>query len=241
MAEFVRLKYGASESFSPGGGIGTVQTTTVKTKVVNIAFEKEVAIRYRQSDGVWNEGTLDWQGSFGDYDLFEGGFNFVTHEFVVRYSVNGQTFWDNNGGGNYHLRSDHPNVTGSLAVVLNEATARRGVESGGGFTFDTSWAEGEIYVYNQSFNKRVGIRLTANNWESFQDSEASYSGTVSLYAGISKVEIWKFRTPTLNLDKTSPNFRFAIYYNNLDTGQWLWDNNFGSDYTLSKVDLSKLE
>jgi hypothetical protein len=42
----------------------------------------------------------------------------------------------------------------------------------------------------------------------------------------------------LNLDQSSPVFRFAIFYNNLDTGEFFWDNNFGQDYTLSKSDLS---
>lgn len=242
MPQLVRLKYGESETYTPGGGIGGVQITKASAKVANIAFQKDVALHYRQSDGTWSERGLGWLDNFGDYDLFGGNFSdIVTSEFVVRYFVDGQTYWDNNGLANYHVGNVKPNVVGALAVILNRATARRGSEAGGGFVFDTSWTEGEIYVQNQSFNKRVGIRLTANDWMSFHDSDASFSGTVSVATGISDVEIWKFKTPELNLDESTVRFRFAVYYNNLDTGQWFWDNNFGHDYSLSKVDLSTLE
>jgi len=55
--------------------------------------------------------------------------------------------------------------------------------------------------------------------------------TFSVAVGLSQIEIWKFKTPELNLDQSTPNFRFAIFYNNLNTGEWFWDNNFGQDYT----------
>ena len=50
------------------------------------------------------------------------------------------------------------NVTGGN-VMLNTATARRGSQAGGGFTFTTSWFEGEIYVNNLSFAKEVGVAI----------------------------------------------------------------------------------
>ena len=75
----------------------------------------------------------------------------------------------------------------------------------------------------------------------FQDTDASFSGNVSVAVGLSQVEIWKFKTPEFNLDQSSPNFRFAVFYNNLNTGQWFWDNNFGQDYTLSKTDFATIE
>jgi hypothetical protein len=33
--------------------------------------------------------------------------------------------------------------------------------------------------------------------------------------------------PELNLDHSSAEFRFAVFYNNLDISEWFWDNNFG--------------
>jgi hypothetical protein len=59
--------------------------------------------------------------------------------------------------------------------------------------------------------------------------------------GVSHVEIWKFKTPELNLDQSSAEFRFAVFYNNLDSGEWFWDNNFGQNYSLSKTDLANID
>jgi hypothetical protein len=237
----VRLKYIESDNFSPGGGVTGVNNTKITAKVKNIAFAKNVAIHYAQPNGAWVERPLAWQNNFSNYDLFGLTDNsFITTEFVIRYTVNGETFWDNNGGANYRIDSGRPNTVGGN-VILNKATARRGSQAGGGFVFTTSWVEGEIFVKNLSFQKHVGIRLSANGGASFHDTNASFSGNVPVAVGLSQVEIWKFKTPELNLDQSTPNFKFAIFYNNLDNGEWFWDNSFGQDYTLSKTDFASIE
>ncbi|MDD5463433.1 MAG: hypothetical protein PHG00_17775 [Methylococcales bacterium] len=242
MAQLVRLKYDESETFSPGGGVTGVEITKASAKVANIAFHKDVALHFQQPDGSWVERNLDWQKNFGDYDLFSGNFNNnVTTQFVIHYTVDGRIFWDNNNFANYHINSGQPNVVADRTIVLNKAVARRGSEAGVGFVFTTSWVEGEIYVQNLSFNKCVGIRLTANNWIASEDTDASFSETVSVATGTSEVEIWSFRTPEFNLDESSLNFRFAIYYKDLDTGELFWNNNFGHDYVLSKVASATIE
>jgi Carbohydrate/starch-binding module (family 21) len=239
--EPIRLKYAQSVNFSPGSSLTGVNSTKFTAKVKNIAFVKNVVIHYAQSDGAWVEWPLTWQTTFTNYDLFTRSDNtFVTTEFVIRYTVSGQTFWDNNDGTNYHVDSGRPNTVGGN-VILNKATARRGTQGFGGGTVTTSWVEGEIFVKNLSFDKRVGIRLSTNEWVSFQDTDASFNGNVSVAAGLSQVENWKFKTPELNLDQSNPNFRFAVFYNNLQTGEWFWDNNFGQDYTLSKADFASIE
>ncbi len=231
----VRLKYAESESFSPGGGIGSVDDTGVSVKVKNIAFAKDVGFVCALSDGTWIDEAMAWQKSFGNYDLFSfSDSSITTNEFAVRYTVDGQTFWDNNNGANYRVDEINPNTVGGN-VVLNAATARQGSESGGGFVFTTSWVEGNIYVKNLSFNKRVGIRLSSNGWASFLDTNATFGGTVPVAEGSSQVEMWTFKTPEFNLDATHPDFNFAIFYNDLDTGEWFWDDNFGQSYTLSKA------
>lgn len=236
--EPIRLKYAKSEIFSPGGGITGVIETSVSAKVQNLGFAKEVALRY-QAGGSWNERPLAWEENFGDYDLFSLNDNtLLLSRFVLRYSVNGQTFWDNHDGSDYRLDVLHPNTVGGN-VALNLAQAHQGTEAGGGFVFTTSWVEGEIFVNNLSYHKKVGIRLSSNGWQSYEDTQASFSGVAPVYTGLSQVERWKFKTPVYNLDQTVPFFRFALFYQNLDTGDWFWDNNFSQDYTLSKADLAR--
>ena len=234
----VKLKYAESDNFSPGGGVTGVNNTQITAKAQNLAFAKDLALHYAQPNGTWVEQPLTWQKNFGPYDVFARSDNtFVMTQFVLRYTVDGQTFWDNNDGGNYHIDEIRPNTVGGN-VMLNKAIARRGSQAGGGFVFTTSWVEGEIFVKNLSFNKRVGIRLSTNGWTSFLDTNASFSDTVAVAVGLSQVEIWKFKTPELNLDGSRPDFKFAIFYTNLDTGEFFWDNNFNQDYTLSKADLA---
>ena len=232
----IRLKYVESDSFSPGGGVTGVKNTHVTAKVQDLAFAKDVALHYAQSDGTWAETSLGFQNHFGDYELYQlADSTVVINQFVLRYTVAGQTYWDNNNGANYAVSETQPNTVGGN-VVLNTATAHRGTEAGGGFVFTTSWVEGEIYVKNLSFNKRVGIRLTTNGWAASRDTDAMFSGKAVVAEGLSQVERWTFKTPEFNLDESTPDFQFAIYYNDIDNGQFFWDNNFGQNYTLSKAD-----
>src|SRR5689334_4227394 len=117
----IRLKYIESDTFSPGGGITGVNNTVVTAKVDNLAFGKDVALHYRQPNGTWSETALFWEKNYADYDTFSRSDNTVfTSEFVLRYSVDGQTFWDNNNGLNYHIDEVRPNTVGGN-VVLNVA------------------------------------------------------------------------------------------------------------------------
>ena len=102
-----------------------MNNTKITAKVKNIAFAKNVAIHYAQPDGVWVERPLAWQKNFLNYDLFALTDNsFITTEFVIRYTVNGETFWDNNGGSNYHVDSGRPNTVGGNVILKGGCEAR---------------------------------------------------------------------------------------------------------------------
>ena len=233
----VRLRY-ASAQFFVAGGV-SVSFTAVSAKVKNIGFAKDVAVLHGKG-GVWEEEPLQWSANFGDHDIFTHQIQKQIDECVIRYSVNGQTFWDNNGWQNY--RFNQVNVTGGN-VVLNKAVAKRGTEAGGGFVFTTSWIEGEIYVNNLSFVKDVGIRFSADGGATWLDNSATYAGaaTESNSIGGKGVEVWRFRTPEFNLNPASDQFLFAVFYRNGATGEVFWDNNFAQDYHLSKVDGAQVE
>jgi hypothetical protein len=237
----IELKYGASETFSPGGGVTGVKSTKVSAKLKKLAGVSDAALVYTQGDGVWSQAPLSFAKTFDDHEIFErNDSTIVITQFALRYSSGADTFWDNNNGSDYHVDTVRPNTVGGN-VVLNRATAKRGSQAGGGFTFTTSWVEGEIWVKNLSFNKRVGIRLSPNNWAGFADTLATFTGLVPTNQGLSQVEIWRFKTGELNLDNSTPHFVFAVFYENLSTGEWFWDNNLGQDFRLSKTDGSVTE
>lgn len=235
----VRLKIASFGGFAGGGFEG--QFSSMIIRVQNLGFAKDVALRYNNF-GNWTEDSLSWKANFGDYDLFSVNEPKLVEEFVVRYSVNGQTFWDNNGGQNYHFGGRAAVIGGNLA--LNKATARRGTEAGGGFVFDTSWIEGEIYVNNLSSSKQVGIRLSVDGGATWEDISASFAGPAAGSGAVfdpSTAELWRFRSPELNFNPAESQFRFAAFYRNLPSGDVFWDNNFGQDYKVSKADDATIE
>lgn len=213
--------------------------THVGVHVKNIAYSKIVQLHYKGIDGFWHDSDLVHGGYYGNFNVFGGGNAVYTNEFVIRYLVDGVEYWDNNGGQNY----PSPCVGGN--IMLKKAVARIGTQAGGGFTVKTSWMEGEIYVSNISFNKKAVVRYSVDNGLTFSDADAIYAGKqkTTANAEVDAVEIWKFKTPELNYNNASDAFRFALYYQRLDPGPsfgaTFWDNNFGEDYFLSKVDGSQ--
>jgi hypothetical protein len=236
----VRLKYATSQAFAVGGV--SEEYTFAKITVQNLAFEKSVVMHRRSYDGTWSDTDLDWLANYGDHDLFRTKpAPPYTEEFVIKYGVNGETFWDNNKGANFHV----PNFTNVIGgnVILSQAAAHTGTEAGGGFVFTTSWMEGEIYVNNLSFAKNVGVWFSVDGGVRWNAADASYGGAITeqIYASTSGAEVWKFKTPEYNLDPASSVFQFAVYYRNLDSGEMFWDNNFGQNYHLAKTDGTLIE
>lgn len=235
----VRLKLARMGFFSGGGFSGSFVPISVKVK--NIAFSKDVTIHYTTDGTNWKDASLAFSTHFDDYDIFGGSVNEQITQFVLRYAANGQLFWDNNEGHNYHFSPNLAIVGGNIA--LNIAKARIGTQAGGGFVFTTSWLEGEILVNNLSFDKQLGVRVSVDGGTNWEDTFASFSGTViqdGIFIGPG-AEVWKFKTPELNLNNASPHFRFAVFYHNIAGGEVFWDNNFGQDYKVSKVDGSRVE
>ncbi|HKG98520.1 MAG TPA: hypothetical protein VKA97_11920 [Pyrinomonadaceae bacterium] len=235
----VRLKIASVGGFSGGGFTGQFTNATVRVK--NIAFIKEVTLHYK-NNGAWMDESLAWKAQFGNYDLFSVTKSELIEEFVIRYSTAGQTFWDNNGGWNYRFAGRAALIGGNVA--LSKATAKRGTQAGGGFVFDTSWIEGEIFVSNLSFGKSVGIRLTVDGGATWSDVPAGFGSSGTGSSGIgdpSAAEIWKFKSPELNFNPVASEFRFAVFYRNLATGEAFWDNNFAQDYKVSKANGSTIE
>lgn len=228
----VRLKMTRRGFFSGGGFSGTF--TPVSAKVRNIALEKQVAAYYTPDGTTWKETPLSFSSHFGDYDTFDGTVNEQVVRFVIRYSVAGQTFYDNNFGSDYAFGSRLAIVGGNVA--LHRATAKQGAQVGGGFVFTTSWFEGEILVNNLGFVKNIGVRMTADGGASWFDVPASFSSSTTtdgVFVG-PDAEVWRFKTPELNLNSAAPAFQFAVFYGDASTGATFWDNNFSQDYKLNK-------
>jgi hypothetical protein len=229
----VRLKLARREFFSGGGFSGTF--TPVSARVRNLAFTKDVAVHYTPDGVTWKDAPLGFTAASGTYDLFNGEVNEQVTQFVIRCTMDGVTSYDNNAGADYRFGSTLATVGGNVA--LHKATARRGTQGGGGFTFTTSWIEGQILVNNLSFAKEVGVRYSTDGGATWRDTQGSFAGGAAdgVFVGLG-AEVWRFKTQELNLDGASPEFHFAVFYRDFATGSVFWDNNFGQDYRLNKAD-----
>jgi len=228
----VRLKL-TQKLFDSGGGF-EVTFTTVAVKVQNLAYTKNVVVRYTPDNVHWTNKALAWEApSFGNYDLFSGTINEQVEQFAIRYMVHGETFWDNNDGQNYNFQGNLTTIGENVA--LYKATARQGTQAGGGFTVTTSWLEGEVVVNNFGFSKKVGIVISVDGGATWSAVDGNLSGTTTSDGKfIGSGQVWTFKTPELNLNPASDKFIFAVFHHDFASGKDFWDNNFGQNYQISK-------
>jgi hypothetical protein len=227
---FVRVK---SASIGLAGGAGQLHSyLNVWVKVKNVAYSKDVQIHYRDS-GAWRDTSLTWKSNHGNYDLFAlepaldfGGNPFV--EFAIRLAMGGATYWDNNNFANYSLTPYALALTGGN-VTLNIARLIYGGTPGSSYITGIG---GEMFVNNLSYNKNVGIRHSDNGWVSYLDIPASYNQPVGEGGSM---ERWVFGRDTS--PRAFGRGQFAVYYQNRDTGQYFWDNNFGQSYDITDYQL----
>jgi len=218
--EAVRLAYATRQEFSPGGGVSQ-SYTAVRVRVANLGYQKDVQLRWRAYDG-WSESPLEWKATYGDHDVFASQIP-STAEFAVRYRVNDDEYWDNNGGGNYRLDSPGNSLVGG-GVVLRRAELK--ALAGASELVVT----GQIYVNDLTYQKQVGIKLSLAPG-SWTDIPAHYVGLTSeeTYFNIGNAQVWEFSSPPVS---PAQNIRLAAYYHLPTQGRTLWDNNFGNDYEL---------
>lgn len=237
----IKLKYAIAQSVEVAGS--NIAYTYVKVKVKNLGSQTDVEFIYKNSDGVWHSIPLPLEADYGDYDIYESINAPYTEEFALKSIVDQLDHWDSNYGMNYKLSSNNDNVIGGN-IILNKATVKTSNTESGNESASFS-IEGEIYTRKISFNKRIGIRLSGDDGESWEETDAIYQGVEieGAYDNIfnTPIEVWKFKTPARNYPAKPDFIRFAIYYKNEQTGESYWDNNFEQDYKLNKINGATIE
>ncbi len=177
----------------------------------NIAYTKVVSIHYTTGNGVWQDLNAKYiRSSFGDYEkwYFEQELSSPSIQFAVKYTVNGQTYWDNNSGADYYLDNSTKNfVLGQSNVSLGSTTR------------SSSNFSGSIYLKNLAFSKTVKVVYTTDNWITTKEATATYNSKLA-----NGIEKWSFSFPL----QQGATIRYAVYYN--VNSQTYWDNAFGINY-----------
>lgn len=225
---YVRLRSAqAVTQDQPGAGYThTTLSARGVIEVANVAYEKEVVVRY-QSDSGWldssasylgpaDDGNELWSFTTGVATTYLPYFGDADLPFAIRYRVAGTTAWDNNGGQNYHVWGMGASGTPEPSVALGADQV-----AVSDFTLGTDGLSGDVTVRNLGYQKQITIVYTTDEWKTVQTSAAGYH--LSYGDGL---ESWSF---SANGTAGASTVRFAVSY--AVGGATYWDNHFGANYT----------
>lgn len=208
-------------------------TGKFEVQVQNLGYNKLVSIYLKTKDGSWTDYPLSYNRSGNNTEVWGADFSLYTLpntdnilEFVVKYQVNGNTYWDNNGGANYKLPKNGGSLLGNGVKVYNGAFTPE-ISLGKTETIWSSYAT----VQNIAYSKVVQVKYSTDNWASSKTANATFSPYFwnSSYFVIANPNALGFEEWNFKLDVgTASQVEYAIAYS--VNGQTYWDNNLGRNY-----------
>ncbi|WP_299603667.1 carbohydrate-binding protein [uncultured Aquimarina sp.] len=205
-----------------------------KVKVKNLAYQKEVAIHHETNNGGWVDIPLTYDQSIGsNEEIWVGEVTpdneIYSTDFVVKYTVDGETYWDNNSGKNYSMLV---NVGGFLSPDVD-------VEVNDSFTrwAGTSFAINVNARRNYGDNATVEVVYTTDDWATKNTVQMSYQryfrvGYAHYIMSPNQHDVDIYDT-LIRVPDEVDSIEFAVVYK--VNGEEYWDNNYGNNYTLSKI------
>ncbi len=221
----VQLVHVTSSQCPPTSGCSRTPYLRGTVEVQNLAYSKAVTVRYYSwSTAKWADAAASYVGpSSAGKELWSFDIGTVgATQFAIAYSVNGATYWDNNGGQNYKVADyqfdallTYPDISG--------ATGQRDTTK--------SAVVGNILVKNRGAQKTVRVVYTDNNWATTKYASATFVATLP-----SGVEYWSFEAPVAS-SASSSNVQLAFEYTHAYGTSW--DNNYGRNYRLVSNTVSR--
>jgi len=228
------------------------QSISIEAVVENLAYEKKVQLMYLDGDGAWITEDLNYSGSLGD-DLETWSLSINRNitgpyaegealdlEFVLRYEVAGEVYWDNNLTRNYFIPAGSGEYTPkSLLVDTASARAPYDYNYNGNTGHVNGYLSIDVILQNYAMYKDVEIHYSYDNWQTTLVGHASFvSGRYKGYSWVNypnanDVEVWKFYSAGPEAQGDAEILQFAVKYR-VD-GQIYWDNNYGQNYSLTVV------
>ena len=226
------------------------QTVEVEAIVENLAYEKKVQLYYQGDDNVWLTADMTYDGiaspgrELWKYSVQRTITGPYTNEaplnlnFVLKYEVNGQTYWDNNDGANYVLDAGTGEYTPKV-IVVDRAYAHAP------YTYTYNGTSQQISGYfnvsfilqNLGYSKDVEVHYTFDNWATSYVGKAIFnSGVFEGYSYVSYpnangVEVWSFYANGAEVqNENASQVQFAVKYT--VGGATYWNNNQGANFTI---------
>ncbi|SDE63173.1 Carbohydrate/starch-binding module (family 21) [Fontibacillus panacisegetis] len=202
---------------------------TGNIEVANLGYAKSVTVHYTTDDVTWYDIDAQyvaptssthekWNFSIYTSSLTTNhpelkNLNFV--KFAIKYTVNGNTYWDNNNSLNYY---NEPNTVFPNSAILGNVDVIKAYD----FLYTDTFS-GAVYVKNINPTKTVKIVYTTDNWATTHEGYATY---VNSSNNFNTVELWTY---SFNVPGAT-EVKYAIAYSS--AGSTYWDNNYGSNYTV---------
>lgn len=208
------------------------QSVSIDVVVQDIARQKSVAVHLRGADGHWSDIAAQYLRPAGpDKEVWRVSFQRNSAQgnapldlrFALRYNVNGQAYWDNNGGQDYSLGSDQGSLLVGQNVYASYAT--------GNATPYNGTLYGSVTLKNLAYAKEVTVVYTVDGWATVRTAPASYSPYFwyGAYSSASNPNALGAEEWSYSLDVSGGSeLEYAIAYS--VGGATYWDNNFGQNY-----------
>lgn len=213
----------------------SVQQPRFDVLVANLSYAKQVYVHLKKFDGTWvdvplafnrpaDNGREVWSGAYMNSD--QNGLTFKTWdlEYSIKYLVNGQTYWDNNGGKNYVLARDSGNFlkSGINAFYGDYQPSVR--------AYGTQFS-GSVTVRNIAYSKQIKVIYSTDGWLTTKTAFATFNPWIwaGAYSSATNPNQYGFEEWNYTLEVGNANqVEYAIAY--ITNGQTYWDNNFGRNY-----------
>jgi maltose 6'-phosphate phosphatase len=219
------------------------QTLSFLLSVENLGYGKQVDVVWAGEDGIWQVLPARYVCKRGDsQELWQAQVkrNRTARKnlpgavrFALRLRVNGEEYWDNNQGWNYDSPADSGiKLARDCFLAITDMPNKLGEEQK---LLPITIATGHLLRA-----EKVSIHWTTDHWHHSQItpcvSSGSYwqksAGSAATNPGADGVRVWTTRLKIGHAFK----IHFCLSYE--VNGQTYWDNNGGSNYTVSRKPLT---
>lgn len=229
------------------------QTIEVEAIVDNLAYEKVVQVYYEKPDQSWDTIDLEYKGEIAPgkevwsiyythtlYNLYIEQ-DPLDMNFVLKYDVNGETYWDNNNEQNYFIAAGSGEYS-PKPITLDLAYAQAPFEliSDGDTILTGGHFRATFILQNLAHEKDVEVHYTFDGWATSYVGKAEYQSSMTegyswvTYPNANNAEVWSFYTDGDEAQTTEADtVEFAVKYT-VD-GATYWDNNFGYNYSIEII------
>lgn len=206
-------------------------------RVKNLAFKKEVFVHHLTTNGDWVDIPLSYKQNIPiGYEIWEGEVAPDTplygDTFAIKYVVDGNTYWDNNGGNDYSMPvSIGAYLAPDVQIILDSYNTR--------VVNRAVIISADVRINQQAtYESKVEVVYTTDGWATTQKTELRFNeyyrvGYSEYILSPNQYEISKYETK-IRLEDEAKAIEYYVIYT-VD-GQEYRDNNYGNNYLQTNLD-----